>query len=63
MAALGRMKLDPAFGKERLMGEERREGDKITVGDITSLQGVAIGRNASARVVGSNIWLVAVSSG
>jgi hypothetical protein len=37
------------------MNEERREGDAITVGNVTNAQGVAIGRNASARVTGSNI--------
>ena len=31
------------------------DGDQITVGDVINAQGVAIGRNASARVIGNNI--------
>ena len=37
------------------MNEERRDGDSIVVGDVTSSQGVAIGKNASARVTGNNL--------
>lgn len=31
------------------------DGDNITVGDIINAQGVAVGRNATARVIGNNI--------
>ena len=37
------------------MSDERTGGDNITVGDVINAQGVAIGRNATARVVGNNI--------
>ncbi|WP_033294532.1 hypothetical protein [Amycolatopsis jejuensis] len=37
------------------MEDGRGNGDNITVGDITSAQGVAVGRNASAKVTGNNI--------
>jgi hypothetical protein len=33
---------------------ERDGGDNITVGEIANAQGVAIGRNANARVAGNN---------
>jgi uncharacterized protein (DUF697 family) len=34
---------------------QRTNGDNITVGDISNTQGIAIGRNASAHVVGHNL--------
>jgi hypothetical protein len=34
---------------------DRRDGDSITVGNITGAQGVAIGRNARAQVPGQNV--------
>jgi ribosomal protein L17 len=37
------------------MNHERPEGDSITVGNVTSSQGVAIGRNTSVQVTGNNI--------
>jgi hypothetical protein len=37
------------------MNDERNAGDQITVGDISSTQGVAIGRNARVSVTGNNI--------
>lgn len=37
------------------MTDEQNSGDNITVGDIKNVQGIAIGRNASARVTGGII--------
>jgi hypothetical protein len=37
------------------MNDERNGGDQITVGDISSTQAVAIGRNARVSVTGNNI--------
>jgi len=35
------------------MNDEQNSSDSITVGDVISAQGIAIGRNASARVTGN----------
>lgn len=35
--------------------QQQTDGDNITVGDISKAQGIAIGRNATARVVGHNM--------
>jgi hypothetical protein len=37
------------------MDDERNSGDQINIGDIINVQGLAIGRNASAQVTGNNI--------
>jgi hypothetical protein len=36
------------------MGDRSGDGDSITVGDVTSSQGVAVGRHAQSRVTGDN---------
>ncbi len=38
-----------------MSANEPDRGDSITVGDITSAQGIAIGKNATATVTGDNV--------